>query len=209
MMRALLALMLTLLPATSFAKDKPLLVMFGDSLTAGYNLPHGAGVPEQLEKWFARTSCPVQVINAGVSGDTTSGGLARVDWVLASLPPKGANLVMVELGGNDALRGISPALSKSNLAAIIDAFHAKKMPVALAGMQAPPNMGADYEKAFNSIYKELSVKKSVPLYPFFLEGVAAKPELNLPDHIHPNEKGVAVIVAKLGPFLTPLLCKGG
>lgn len=194
--------------AAAQAAPKTLMVL-GDSLSAGYNLPHGAGVPEQLGLWLNANNCPVNIVNAGVSGDTTTGGLNRVDWAVGSLPDQKADLVIVELGGNDALRGIDPALSKSNIRAIVEHFQALDIPPVLAGMQAPPNMGSDYERAFNGLFAEVAAEKGIPLYPFFLEGVAAIPELNLPDHIHPNEKGVAVIVSKLGPFVKPLLCTDG
>ena len=194
-------------PAVAQSAPKTLMVV-GDSLSAGYNLPHGAGVPEQLGLWLNANNCPVTIINAGVSGDTTTGGLNRIDWALAGLPDGKADLVIVELGGNDALRGIDPALSKSNLSAIVDRFQAAGIPTILAGMQAPPNMGSDYEREFNGMYELIAQEKGVALYPFFLEGVAANPDLNLPDHIHPNEKGIAVIISKLGPFVKPHLCGG-
>lgn len=203
---ALLIMLLSASPAMAQAAPKTLMV-FGDSLSAGYNLPHGAGVPEQLGLWLNANQCPVTIVNAGVSGDTTTGGLSRVDWAMASLPDGKADLVIVELGGNDALRGIDPALSKSNLIAIIDRFTAQGSRVMLAGMKAPPNMGSDYETAFNGLFADIARAKKIPLYPFFLDGVAANPALNLADRIHPNEKGVAVIVGKLGPVVRPLLCR--
>ncbi|GAB4126833.1 MAG: arylesterase [Rhodothalassiaceae bacterium] len=182
-----------------------LIVGYGDSLMAGYGLPPGQSFPERLGDWLAeRLASPVEVVNAGVSGDTTSGGRARLDWVLAPLG-RAPDLVILELGSNDALRGIDPAITRENLDAMIAELRARGSRVLLAGMLAPPNMGPDYRARFDAIYPELAQKHDVALYPFFLEGVAADPALNLEDGIHPNEKGIAEMVARIGPRVLAML----
>jgi len=140
----------------------------------------------------------VAVLNHGVSGDTTAGGLDRVDWMLADKP----DIVLVELGGNDALRGTDPAVTEKNLSAIVEKLKAAGVTVWLAGMLAPRNFGPEYTTAFDGMYKRLADKHGVPLYPFLLDGVAADPAFNQPDGIHPNAKGVDVLVEKLVPFLS-------
>lgn len=171
------------------------IVAFGDSLSAGFGVGPGDSFPEQLQAALAAKGYSVTVANAGVSGDTTTGGLARLDWSV----PETADLVIVELGANDALRGIAPELTEKNLAAILERLAARRTRVILAGMLAPPNMGPDYSAGFNSIYERLARTYGVPLYPFFLEGVAADGALNQDDGMHPNARGVAVIVERMLP----------
>ncbi len=177
------------------------ILALGDSLTAGYGLPQGDGFTDQLQAALQGQGYDAVVLNAGVSGDTTAGGLARLDWALADAP----DIVIVELGANDALRGIDPASSRANLAAILDELQARGVPALLAGMLAPRNLGADYVDAFDGMYGALAEEYDVPLYPFFLEGVAAEPDLNQPDGIHPNASGVAIIVEGILPDVTAML----
>lgn len=204
-------LLVTLAPfaATSMADDqqsKPLTVMaLGDSLTAGYGLPTGDGFVPQLEAWLAENApSPVRVVNAGVSGDTTSGGRSRLAWSLGGAGGK-PDLVLLELGANDGLRGIDPARTRENLDAIIADLKARDIPVLIAGMMAPPNLGPDYAADFNPIFPDLATKHGAALYPFFLDGVAADPALNQDDGIHPTKEGVAIIVEKLGPVVLAAL----
>ncbi|MFT5486723.1 MAG: acyl-CoA thioesterase-1 [Paracoccaceae bacterium] len=170
-------------------------MVLGDSLTAGYGLPEKEAFPVKLEAALRQSGISAVVINAGVSGDTTAGGLARIGWALADRPTH----VLVELGANDALRGIDPKTTRGNLDAIVAKLQAAGVKVMLAGMYAPPNWGKEYETDFRSIYPDLARKYGVGLYPFFLDGVAARRELNQPDGIHPNEKGVAIIVERILP----------
>jgi acyl-CoA thioesterase-1 len=178
---------------------------FGDSLTAGYGLPRGESLPDQLQEALEVRGLDIQMINAGVSGDTTSGGLSRLDWALEGVQDARIDLVILALGANDALRGIAPDLTRSNIAAMIERLQARGIPVLLAGMVAPPNMGPEYAAAFNPIYSDLAARYDVPLYPFLLDGVAAEPTLNQDDGMHPNEKGVSVIVDRLAPMVADLL----
>jgi acyl-CoA thioesterase-1 len=177
------------------------LVVFGDSLVAGYGLEPGAAYPEQLQKKLDEKGFKLEIINAGVSGDTTSSGLARLDWSVGD----NADAVILELGANDALRGISPDVTEKNLDAMITSLKAKDVEVLLAGMMAPPNMGPSYGEAFNSIYARLAEKHDIALYPFFLDGVVADAKLNQPDGIHPTKEGIAVIVQKSMPAVMKLL----
>ncbi len=183
------------------AADSQSIVAFGDSLTAGYGLPAEAAFTTQLDASLKQMGLDVEVVNAGVSGDTTKAGLARVDWSV----PDGTSLVILELGANDALRGISPVETRANLDAMISKLKSRNIPVLLAGMLAPPNMGAGYERAFNAIYPELAKQHNVPLYPFFLQGVASIEKLNQADGIHPNAEGTMVIVKQLAPVVAKLL----
>ena len=185
------------------AESKFRLLILGDSLTAGYGLPMNASFPVQLEHALNSTCCDVLVINAGVSGDTSAGGLSRLEWVLELKP----DFVILELGGNDVLRGLPPEETFTNLEAIIERLKQTGIPVLLAGMQAPENMGQDFAEEFNAIYPKLAQKHGIPLYPFFLEGVALNPELNQEDGIHPNESGVAEIVRRILPKLQEELKK--
>lgn len=181
-------------PAAASAKPVKLVVL-GDSLTAGYGLPANAAFPARLQQALRGKSLDVEIVNAGVSGDTTSGGRDRLDW---SVPPDTA-AVIVELGANDALRGLDPKVSRAALDEILTKLKARNIAVLLCGMLAPPNYGADYAQAFNSLYPELAKKHGVPLYPFFLDGVAGKADLNLPDGMHPTAAGVDVIVGRILP----------
>ncbi len=175
----------------------PKIVVLGDSLVAGYQLPPGEGFPEQLQLALTARKIDVQIIGAGVSGDTTSGGLARLDWSVS----EGVDGVILELGANDAMRGLPFALARKNLDAMITRLKARKIAVFLAGMRAPPNMGEDYQNGFDAIYPALAKKHNVVLYPFFLDGVAANPALNLSDGIHPNKKGVAMMIERILPHV--------
>ena len=186
------------------AKAEPFkIVVLGDSLSAGYQLPAGDGFPEQLQAALKARGHDVAIVNAGVSGDTSTGGLARFDW---SVPPDTRALIL-ELGANDALRGIDPAETRASLDALLKRAGERRMPVLLAGMIAPPNMGDDYGARFNPIYQDLAAAHGALLYPFFLDGVAANPKLNLADGIHPTKEGVAVIVARILPFVEQLIAR--
>jgi len=171
------------------------LVGFGDSLMAGYQLPQEDALPVRLEKALVADGEDVTVANAGVSGDTTAAGLARVDWSV----PDGTKGVILELGANDALRGIPPEETEKNLDAIIGRLKNRGIAVLLVGMLAPPNMGADYGERFNLIYPKLAQKHGVALYPFILDGVVTRSELQLDDGMHPNAKGIAVMVERMTP----------
>ncbi|MBC8130488.1 MAG: arylesterase [Rhizobiaceae bacterium] len=176
-------------------------VAFGDSLSAGYGVGPGEAFPDQLQAALKAKGYDVTVANAGVSGDTTTGGLARLDWSV----PETADLVIVELGANDALRGVSPGITETNLDQILARLKERGTTTLLAGMIAPPNMGPDYSEAFNPIYARLAEKHDVPLYPFFLDGVASQADLNQADYMHPNAKGVAIVVERILPMVTEAL----
>ncbi len=191
---------LALKPA--FARSQKLVVL-GDSLSAGYRLPRGDGFPEQLQWRLRKDGYDVKVINAGVSGDTTAAGLARLAWSV----PKGTKAVIVELGANDALRGVDPAQTRKNLEKIIKRLKARKIRVLLAGMEAPRNMGALYVKEFGKIYGDLARKYRVALYPFFLKEVAMQRRLLQKDGLHPTREGVAVIVRNIFPHVERLIQK--
>jgi acyl-CoA thioesterase I len=178
------------------APAKPVrIAAFGDSLSAGYNLPARAGFPAVLERVLKAGGLNVMVENAAVSGDTSTAGKDRLDWSIAD----GTDLVIVELGANDALRGIDPKITEAALDTILTRLKERKMAVVLAGMLAPPNNGPDYTRSFNGIYGRLAAKHGVPLYPFFLDGVAGNPRLNMPDGIHPTADGVEEIVKRIAP----------
>ena len=184
------------------------LVALGDSLTAGYGLPLDQGLVPQLQSWLAAQGAEVTVVNAGVSGDTTAGGLSRLDW---SLTPE-TDALMVTLGGNDMLRGLPPEAARANLSAILEGAKTKGLPVFLVGMEAPGNYGAEYKAAFDAIYADLAAEFGATLYPFFFQGMtegnpdpAAMRPFMLEDGIHPNAEGVAKIVADLGPALQAFL----
>lgn len=179
------------------ADQNNVIVALGDSLTAGYGLPGDAAFPVQLEKALKAKGLQWRVDNAGVSGDTMSAGRDRLDWSV----PDGTRAVILELGANDALRGIDPAVTRAALEDILKRLKARNIPVLLAGMKAPPNMGADYATKFDSMYPELAAKYDALLYPFFLEGVAADSKLNLPDGIHPSAEGVRRIVERMLPVV--------
>lgn len=183
-----------------------LVLAFGDSLTAGYQLKPGQGFAPQLEAALRKRGYAVTVRNAGISGDTTAQGRARLGWVLNSLKAR-PDLVILELGANDMLRGQDPATARANLDAMLTELGKRRIPVLLAGMRASPNLGAAYTKAFDPIYAELAKKHGVPLYPFFMIGVAATPRLQLADGMHPNAAGVAVIVKGILPLVETALGK--
>lgn len=190
-----LALILSLLPAA--ADDKPVIVAFGDSLSAGYGLVEADSFPVRLEAALRADGLDTRVINSGVSGDTTAGGRARLDWSL----PEQVDLVIVELGANDGLRGIDPAETEANLDAILRTLASRNIRVLFTGMLAPPNLGREYAAAFDALFPKLAARHDVVFYPFFLEGVAAERSLNQPDGIHPNAAGVDRIVMRLLPFV--------
>jgi len=187
---------------TPVAAAEPVKILaLGDSLTAGYGLPEADAFTTRLQTALKDKGYDVQVINAGVSGDTTAGGRARLDWALGDQP----DVAVVELGANDGLRGLDPASTRENLDAILTVMKERKVPTLLAGMYAPRNLGREYGDRFNAIYPELAAKHDVPLYPFFLEGVALDPKLNQEDGMHPNAKGVAIVVDGILPHLTALI----
>jgi len=183
------------------AAEPPKVLMLGDSITAGYGLPPEDALPVRLQAYLNAAGVPAKIINAGVSGDTTAGGRARLGWALAEKP----DFAIVALGGNDLLRGLDPKDTKANLDAILAELKAKKVKVLLTGMLAPPNLGRDYGTAFNALYPDLAKKYAVALYPFLLDGVAMDAAMNQGDGIHPSRKGVEVLVQRLGPAVKNLL----
>ena len=187
-------------PLIGFART-PEVLAFGDSLTAGLGLPERGAFPAQLEARLRKGGIDVHIVNAGVSGNTTTDGLARLDWALAGKP----DFVILALGANDALNGIDPKLVRANLDKMIDKIQASGAKLLLLGMLAPANWGAQYEHEFDAIYPELAKAHGVPLYPFFLDGVAMDPALNQPDGIHPNERGVATLVDRIAPLLAQMI----
>lgn len=187
--------------APAQAADPVRILAFGDSLTAGFGLPDTDGFTAQLNAALVKMGRRAVVINGGVSGDTSAGGAQRIDWALTDKP----QIVILELGANDALRGLDPVEMKANLQAIIDKAKASGATVLLAGMLAPRNLGPDYVSAYDAVFPDLAKANSVDLYPFFLDGVAAKPELNQADGLHPTAQGVAIIVARLLPSLTRMM----
>ncbi len=199
---AALAMVMFFACSTIQAQAQERVIMtFGDSLTAGYGLPASEGYVAQLQTALRQQGVSVRVRNGSVSGDTTSGGRARLDWTL-----KGKiDLVILELGANDFLRAVNPAVTRRNLDAILGELEKRDIPVLLAGMKAPPNLGPRYGKTFNRIYPDLAERYDVALYPFFLQGVAGRRALNQRDGIHPNAAGVEVIVAAMVPYVLELL----
>ena len=190
--------------AAAKATERPLnIVVLGDSLSAGFGLTLEDAFPAKLAAALKAKGVAASVTNAGVSGDTASGGLGRLDWSV----PSGTDAVIVELGANDALRGLDPALTKTALDAILSKLAARHIPVLLAGMRAPPNMGADYARAFDGIYPALASTHPVVFYPFFLEGVAADNALNQRDGLHPNAAGVDAIVKRILPKVEELIAR--
>ncbi|WP_288349124.1 arylesterase [uncultured Thalassospira sp.] len=200
-MVALFGLFGAVLPVQAADKLPQTIVLFGDSLMAGYGLAHDDGFAPKLQSALKQAGHDVRVINSSVSGDTSAAGLARLDWALVDKP----DAVLLELGANDALRGVEPAQTRDNLAKIIEKLRAQDVDVLLAGMMAPPNMGKAYGDEFNSIYPDLAGRYEVDFYPFFLDGVAAEPDLNQDDGMHPNADGVAVIVERILPDVINLL----
>jgi acyl-CoA thioesterase-1 len=193
----------TALAQTPAAKmTKPIkVVVLGDSLSAGFGLPAPAAFPVRLQNSLSLKGMAVDMINAGVSGDTSSGGRDRLDWSV----PEGTDAVIVELGANDALRGTDPAVTRAALSEILARLKARKIAVLLCGMLAPPNYGSDYAARFNAIYPDLAKSFGVPLYPFFLEGVATQARLNQADGLHPTAEGVDVIVKNILPMMEAFL----
>jgi acyl-CoA thioesterase-1 len=179
------------------------IVAFGDSLIAGFGLPEQAAFPARLGKALAAKGLNATVANAGVSGDTASGGLGRLDWSV----PEGTDAVIVELGANDALRGVAPDVTRKAIEAILARLQQRKIVVLLCGMLAPPNMGADYVRAFNGLFPDLATTHGVVFYPFFLDGVAADDKLNQRDGMHPTAAGVDVIVARILPKVEELISR--
>ena len=177
------------------AADEIKIVGFGDSLMAAYNLQADEGFPARLEAALRARGHDVSIIDSGVSGDTSTGGLARIDWSV----PEGTDAVILQLGANDALRGLPPEKTRDNLEAMIVRLKQRGIAVLLAGMLAPPNLGADYETSFNAIYSELAAKYDLLLYPFFLDGVTGDPSLQLNDGMHPNAKGINKMVENILP----------
>jgi acyl-CoA thioesterase I len=203
----LLAFGLVASPSLSLANQNTVsgeavsVVGFGDSLMSGFELPPQDSFPAQLETALKDKGIKASVANAGVAGETTTDAVNRLDWSV----PEDTDMVILEFGANDALRGISPDLSEKNLSDIIEKLQQRGVTVILAGMLAPPNMGADYEAKFNAIYPRLAQKYNVPLYPFFLDGVAAERTLQLEDGMHPNAKGVAEMVERFLPIMEKTL----
>jgi acyl-CoA thioesterase I len=200
-----LALLFAVAPAVSVkALERPVkIVVLGDSLSAGFGLPGNEAFPAKLAAALEAKGIGVAVVNAGVSGDTASGGLGRVDWSV----PDGTDAVIVELGANDALRGLDPRITKSALDKILLKLADRHIAILLAGMRAPRNMGRDYARDFDDIYPALASTHSVVFYPFFLEGVAADARLNQPDGLHPNAAGVDAIVARILPQVEELIAR--
>ena len=190
---------------TAEAKEAEILIVaFGDSLYAGYGLDQKEGFAPELQAALIAAGRDVRVHNAGVSGDTTAAGLRRMDFVLDSLPRK-PDLVILGLGGNDLLRGLKPADSRANLDAMVKKLQDRDIPVMLTGMLAPPNLGAAFSDEFNVIYPALAKKYDVALYPFFMDGVVGRPDLFLPDGLHPTAEGIDIIVKKIAPQVAELL----
>jgi acyl-CoA thioesterase I len=179
------------------------LVVLGDSLSAGLGLGGADAFPAKLQRALTAKGVQVDVVNAGVSGDTAAGGLARLDWSV----PDGTDAAIVELGANDALRGLDPKLTHAALASILKRLNERRIAVLLAGMQAPRNLGPEYGRAFDKVFADLAAQNDVVFYPFFLDGVAANPGLNQPDGIHPTAAGVDVIVAGILPKVEELVAR--
>jgi acyl-CoA thioesterase-1 len=201
-LRTLLGAGMLWLAATVAADARTIkLLVLGDSLAAGYGLPPGDGFQPQLAAALKARGLDVQLIDGAVSGDTTAGGRARLDWALGD----GADAAIVELGGNDGLRGIEPSDTQANLAAILDELTAKHVKILLSGMKSPPNLGNSYGESFENVYQRLGARPDVLFDPFFLAGVAANPALNQPDGIHPTKEGVKIILARLLPLILRLI----
>lgn len=198
-------LMLGVSIASSAALAQPRLLVLGDSLTAGYGLPAEQAFPMRLQDWLKRNGVDVTVVNAGVSGDTSAGGLARLDWAIGATPP---DFALVELGANDGLRGLPPAGMESNLDKIVTRLKARGVKVLLAGMYAPRNFGRDYAAEYDAVFPRVAQRHQVPLYPFFLDGAATDPAFNQPDGLHPNARGVEAIVERIGPHVRRLISGG-
>jgi acyl-CoA thioesterase I len=202
---AMLALMLAVpMREPIAAPDRPVrIVALGDSLVAGYGLPADATFTAKLEQALKAKGLAVEIVNAGVSGDTASGGLARLDWSV----PAGTDAVILELGGNDMLRGVDPEITRKALAEIVRRLIERHVSILLAGARAAPNLGADYAREFEAIYPDLAAVNDLLLYPFFLEGVAAVSQLNQRDGIHPTAAGIDAIVARILPKVEELVAR--
>jgi acyl-CoA thioesterase-1 len=200
---ALVGLLIVTMPLARAMAAPPVVLVLGDSLVAGHGLPQGRAFSDILRQKLMRDGIDVTMINAGVSGDTTAGGRARLDWSLAANP----DAAIIVLGGNDLLRGLDPQASYDNLQAIITRLQDRDIKVLLAGMQAPRNLGADYADEFDRIYPRLATQHDILLYPFFLDGVALMVDLNQADGMHPNEAGVDVIAGKILPLAKQLLAQ--
>jgi len=198
-----LVLMVPVFAASAKAQAPIKLAVLGDSLSAGYGLPLGSAFPARLEKALREKGLKVDILNAGVSGDTSSAGRDRLDWSI----PEGTEAVIVELGANDALRGLDPAVTRAALEDIIKRLQARKIAVMLVGMLAPRNYGPEYAAKFDPIYPDLAKAYDVPLYPFFLDGVAAEAKLNQADGMHPTAEGIDVIVGRILPQAEAFLNK--
>jgi len=199
------AVVVAVLGAGAAAAEPMRILALGDSLTAGYGLERQDSFPVQLEHALMGAGIDAVVSNAGVSGDTSAGGRARLAWVLAEKP----HVAIIELGANDGLRGLDPATTFANLDTIVARLHEAGVAVLLTGMQAPPNLGREYGRAFAGLYPRLAAKHGVVLYPFFLDGVATIPALNQDDAVHPNADGVAVIVKRIVPYVKRVMPPGG
>ena len=193
-------LALTILSSSAMAAQMTLLAL-GDSLTAGFGLARDESFAARLEVALRAKGYDVRVVNAGVSGDTSAGGRSRLDWALTDKP----HAAVVELGANDGLRGLDPAVTFANLDAIVGRLKAAGVAVLLTGMKALPNLGVEFGAEFENVFPRVASKHGVPLYPFFLDGVATDPALNLPDRLHPNARGIDVIVERILPHVTQLL----
>ena len=198
----LVAALLSFVSYETVAKTTRVLVL-GDSLAAGYGLAQADGFQAQMAAALRARGHDVVLVDGAVSGDTTAGGRARLDWAIGD----GVDAALVELGGNDGLRGLDPASTKANLAAILDTLQARRIPVLLSGMEAPPNLGADYVQEFRQVFRDLGRRAGVIADPFFLEGVAGDAALNQADRIHPNVDGVKIIVQRLLPAMEKLLAE--
>jgi len=190
---------------SSHAGEPIRILALGDSLTAGYGLPAEDAFPRQLRNALVQSGLDADVLNAGVSGDTSAGGLSRLDWALATGGKGLPDMVIVELGANDGLRGLDPDQTFVNLDAILTRLKEQNLGVLLTGMRAPPNLGPEYGQEFAAVYTRLAEKHEILLYPFFLDGVAAIPALNQADAIHPNAEGVKVVVSRIQPYIIRVL----
>jgi len=199
-----MALAVAMRPLAAAAADRPVrIVALGDSLTAGLGLPADQAFPAKLEQALRAKGLAVEVTNAGVSGDTASSGLARLDWSI----PEGTDAVIVELGANDMLRGIDPKITRHALEGIVRRLADRRVAVLLAGMRAAPNLGPDFGRDFEAIYSELAARNDLLLYPFFLDGVAGEAELNQRDGLHPTAAGIDAIVARILPKVEELVSR--
>lgn len=202
--KLILVMTLTIALNSAAQADTPkTLMVFGDSLTAGYGLPRGESFPDKLGERLKKEGLPVTVIGQGVSGDTTAGGLRRLEYSLKKNP----DYLILALSANDMLRSIDPAVTRDNLKKMLDILKARKIPVLLAGMRVYGNLGPAVDRAYVAMFKELAAEYDAVLYPFFLDGVVANPALNLQDGIHPNQQGIAVMVERILPAVSELLVK--